>query len=691
MVYCSFLRKPIGFRHLVAINSSRLRVRGSMLQTLGLAFLSLAILTSATLITPSSAIANDTAFSPDSPLLQSQRNQYKAALKALRNGQRSTFKQHLQALSDYPLSPYLRYEDVRRRLSRLPHDDVEKFLKENNETYLGDQLYRRWLTTLADKKRWHDFQAYYDQYGANTSTIECHYLWARLQTGDRESLTDVEKLWNVGKSQPDECDPLFRAWIADGHLTENILWQRHGKALKNRERALAYYLIKLMSPEQTKLAHLFHEVDRKPSVLTSTRRFREQSPEMHEIILHGLNRLARRDPKTAQTVWQKMDAQHYFPNESRTETLEYLIIQLARSGHLQEAELMMAQSKVVTNEDVVAGLVRDALRNQEWEKVYQYLSMFSTEEQQSERWLYWRARAMEKLDVQDPNFPSPEQIYASLSLTRGFYGFLSADKIGNDYTLVDRPVNPTTDSIQTVSQLPGMRRTLELYTLGSLRDARREWIYVTDDLDAQSLLAAGKIAEEWGWYRKGIEAVADAQHWDDLKIRFPLAFQEQVQNAAKQINVEPPLLFAIARQESAFATDARSPAGAMGLMQLMPATARQTARSIGVKYNYWSLIDPDHNIQLGSTYINQLMEQFDGNRVLAAAAYNAGPNRVKRWIKSSEQQVPYDVWIETIPFKETRKYVQNILSYSVIYGYRLGNQTPMLTDAENQHPLFENL
>jgi len=162
-----------------------------------------------------------------------------------------------------------------------------------------------------------------------------------------------------------------------------------------------------------------------------------------------------------------------------------------------------------------------------------------------------------------------------------------------------------------------------------------------------------------------------------------------MENASKKTNIESPLLFAIARQESAFASDARSPAGAMGLMQLMPATARQTARQIGVQYNYWSLIEPEHNIQLGSSYLNQLLQEFDGNRILAAAAYNAGPHRVKQWLKKSDQ-LPYDIWIEIIPFNETRHYVQNVLAYSVIYGYRLGNLGPMLTEKESQHPVFGN-
>jgi len=179
----------------------------------------------------------------------------------------------------------------------------------------------------------------------------------------------------------------------------------------------------------------------------------------------------------------------------------------------------------------------------------------------------------------------------------------------------------------------------------------------------------------------------EIKHWDDLNLRFPLAYKEMVAGAAIATDIDPQLLFAIARQESAFSPDAKSPAGALGLMQLMPATAKQTARRSGVIYRYHDLLKPEPNIKLGSRYLNSLLSQFDGNRILAAAAYNAGPNRVKKWLQVSEGKMPFDVWIETIPFKETRGYVQNVLAFSAIYSHKLGSRAPMVKPKEAKRNL----
>jgi len=201
-------------------------------------------------------------------------------------------------------------------------------------------------------------------------------------------------------------------------------------------------------------------------------------------------------------------------------------------------------------------------------------------------------------------------------------------------------------------------------------------------MDDDELIAAGELAKRWGWYNRGIQAMIKGNLWDHLSIRFPLAYEPQVRKAADKNNIEPNLIFAIARQESAFAEKATSTAGAMGLMQLMPSTARATARRSGIKHHKSDLFNPEHNIKLGSSYLNQLLQQYKGNRILATAAYNAGPHRVDRWLRKTPQDVAFDIWIETIPFKETRGYVQNVLAFSVIYAYRMGTATSLVTESE---------
>jgi soluble lytic murein transglycosylase len=619
----------------------------------------------------------------DPDRLQWQRKQFLAAEEALENRHFATYRNIVRQLDDYPLKPYLEYSELHRRLYLFPYDEVDQFLRAHTDTHIGALLTREWLETLARQRRWQDYRTYFDDHNIQSAELRCYALRARFNTGDEAALEAVAELWNVGHSQPDACDPLFNVWMDRGFLSDDIAWQRYAKAIGERNLTLARYLARQMSPELKTLADLYYDVARHPERLENHERFSLQTPHMHEIILHGIRRYAQRDPLKALLHWERYDARHYFPTAERHRTQEYLIIQLAVEGHMAAVRRLLQQTEQITSMDLIAWLVRDALRSEDWQRAYDAIQLFPAEEQQSERWLYWRARALERLNISDPLYSSARQIYARLALTRGFYGFLSADVLGHDYTLVDRPVNPPGEAMEAIRNSAGMRRAKELLDLGRVVQARREWFYATRGLAPAQLLAAGKLAEQWGWYRKSIQAMIEARHWDDLQLRFPLAYPEEIRSASASTNIDPPFLYAIARQESAFAADAKSPAGAMGVMQLMPSTARSTAREIGVQYRYWDLIDPSQNIQLGSRYLHQLLDQFNGNRILAAAAYNAGPYRVKQWLENSEKQLPYDIWIETIPYGETRSYVQNVLAYSVIYGYRMGKQIPMFRDKEN--------
>jgi soluble lytic murein transglycosylase len=223
-----------------------------------------------------------------------------------------------------------------------------------------------------------------------------------------------------------------------------------------------------------------------------------------------------------------------------------------------------------------------------------------------------------------------------------------------------------------------MARARELWLIGEKNLARIEWYYGLKTLDTEQIIAAGELARDWGWYNSGIVAMITGNLWDHLNLRFPLAYNDAIAQAAINTQLDKALIFAIARQESAFAEDAQSHAGARGLMQLMPATAKQQAASSGVKNHTTSdLFKPEHNIQLGSEYLGGLLTQFKGNRILATAAYNAGPHRVKQWLGTPVIEKPADVWVETIPFKETRQYVQNVLTYSVIYNYRMDDKFKM--------------
>ncbi len=615
-----------------------------------------------------------------------QRKSFSDAKKAIARRQYSKYQTLADQLGNYPLVPYLHYQYISKRLTYLPYADIDTFLADNPKSYLGDKLRREWLTKLAKQSRWEDVIRYYDKNNTNIK-LTCSYLNARLATGDTSAFTEIPELWNVDHSQPKVCDPIFKQWIAAGHLTTDIAWQRFSKALNARRNALATYAAKYLPPTERALTDLYTQIHRHPQQLKHIKRFGSQTPEMQEIILHGLKRLAKRDIKLARDLWHRYDAQQLFEDQARMKTQHTIAVQLLRQGFVDETEAFIAATPLLNNEKLVQWLARDALRKQDWNKVDYWVAKLSPVTQQSHRWNYWKARSL--IENKDPaKQQQAHKIYTDLAMTRSFYGFLSADIMNLKYRLVDKPIDVTDDEVNAIKQLPGVRRARELYILGETNSARREWFHTTRSIDEQQIIAAGKVAESWGWHRNSIQAMIQAKYWDDLELRFPLAYQKHVNTAAQKNSINPHLLFAIARQESAFTPDAKSPAGALGLMQLMPSTAKQTAHRAGMSFSTYDLLRPEINIKLGSRYLNQLLNQFNGNRILATAAYNAGPSRVKGWLsKAPQSPLPFDIWIETIPFGETRGYVQNVLAYSVIYGYRLGDNKPFITAGEAKKTL----
>lgn len=617
--------------------------------------------------------------------LTQQRSDFLLAERALKKQQVSKYKEILPSIIDYPLTPHLQYKELNRRLKTLPYDDVDQFLALHANSYLGDQLLKSWLFTLAKNKRWHEYQSYY-QHHMNNASLECYYLRARLHNGEAEALTDITNLWNVGSSRPKACDPLFDQWIEAGLLTDDIAWDRHRKAIAKGNVALARYISKYIQSEQiAKDAKTYRAIHNQPRKIFNTAKHAAQTSENKEIILYGLKRAAKRDPNDTVEAWSKYDAQQLFADSDRLDMQEHLAIIMAKKGDMAQAEALLG-GKAAADDALIEKLIRSSLRESDWPKTLEWIEKLPQAAQKTERWRYWRARSLSMLAPEEHK-AEIEGIYAELALTRSFYGFLAADTLGRDYKLVDRPVTPPLDMISALSQVPGMLRAREFLALNRINSARREWRYTTQDFGNTEMKAAGVVAQQWGWHRKGIQAMASARYWDDLQVRFPLAFQPQIEAASTTTQVEPHLLFAIARQESAFTPDARSRVGATGLMQLMPGTAKDTARKIGIRYRKSDLLKPEINIKLGGSYLKQLMGRFEGNRILVAAAYNAGPYRVSKWLSKDTEQLPYDVWIEIIPFKETRRYVQNVLAYSVIYGYRMGDEMPFIRENEARQML----
>ncbi len=574
-------------------------------------------------------------------------------------------------LGDYPLVPYLKYQDLNKRLNQLPYEEIDSYLETYQDSWLAERLLHNWLELLVAKNRWHEFQSYYRPTVSDTE-LQCLHIQARANHGEPEALSEVAELWNQGKSLPKRCDTLFSNWFKSDYFNTDIAWSRYVKAVDNRKFGLARYLRSLLDEEQHPLADALVDLYHYPSRLGRLHTRVTKNPAMHDVIHYGVKRYARYNALQALKHWEKFDSAYLFDQQARNETIEYLSYRLILKNHTETANRLLDRNQIVSTR-VTERQIRAALKERDWQNVQQLIAKLPSDVADEHRWRYWSLRAAEQLDEIDDQ--ALNQGYQELSKARDFYSFLAAERTQIPFTMSHKAVALSEEQILAIANKPALQRSQELFTLGYINQARMEWRYGTQGMEHEELLAAGKLANAWGWHRKTIESLGQAKYWDDLNLRFPVIYSDEVSLASQETAVPPEYILAVARQESAFAADARSPAGAMGLMQLMPATASQTARSIGMKYRKADLLEPSQNLLLGGTYLSQMLERFDGNRILATAAYNAGPHRVDRWRNPAGQEVEFDIWIETIPFKETRGYVQNVLTYSVIYSHWNGNFT----------------
>ncbi|MFI8740336.1 transglycosylase SLT domain-containing protein [Stutzerimonas zhaodongensis] len=606
--------------------------------------------------------------------LQQQRQLYDEAKRALAKGDSGPYRRHASALRDYPLEPYLAYDDLTARLKTASNDEVEKFLAEHGDLPQASWMKLRWLRRLAARGDWRPFVAHYDP-KMNFTELDCLYGQYQLISGQKEQgYATAEKLWLVGKSQHNACDALFERWEDAGQLTEALRWKRAKLAVENGDYGLAKFLVKSLPTLKTQ-GELLLDVAQKPQLLSQPERFSPATETMGDVVSIGLRRLARANPEQALGLLDSYARRMSFSAEEKVSIARQIGLTLAKRFDPRALKVMAEYDPELRDDTVSEWRARLLLRLGRWDDVYALTQRFPEELANTNRWRYWKARSLE---LAKPKDERAVQLYQPVAGERDFYGFLSADRIQAPYKLNHQPLALDPKLIQKVRNTAGIRRAMEFHARGQIVDGRREWYHVSRLFSRDELVAQARLAYEMEWYFPAIRTISQAKYWDDLDIRFPMAHRSSLVNAAKAREIHPSWVFAITRQESAFMADARSHVGATGLMQLMPATAKETAKRFGIPLSSpQQVLNPNVNIQLGAAYLSQIYGQFNGNRVLASAAYNAGPGRVRQWLKNADH-LPFDVWVENIPFDETRQYVQNVLTYSVIYGQKLNSPQPLV-------------
>ncbi len=610
---------------------------------------------------------------------------YLKARAALQKGNQHVFGRLKEKLKNYPLYGYLEFDNLRRQMRQVSSQRIQAFLSANSDSPISHRMRRMWLQSLARKNDWDGFL---DEYVETKNTkLRCYYTQALFETGrSQAAMKEADKLWLVGKSQPKICAPAFQYWQQKGGMTKDKVWERIRLGMKRGQLSLVKFLAKNLNKYERKWVDRWRDMHRHPADNLKKAIFKRNKPIARQIYRHGVQRLARRNAGAAAIAWNKVRQTHLQKSGARVvaEVDRYIALRAAFQQHPNALEWLTKLEAVTPK--VREWRIRAALGQQDWWAVLTGIDALPDNEKDSEQWQYWRARMLELQSQELPMLrTAAKRAYSALAKERSYHGFLAADRLAQEYQWNNKPLNFSVNDLWEIEKKPGVLRAKELYRLGFITDARREWLYAIKGMSRAQLQQASVIAHQWGWHDRAISTVAKGAHFDDLPLRFPVAFQDQVLYNANQNSIEPAWIFGILRQESAFMADARSSAGALGLMQLMPKTGKFIAQRLKTRLRSTSdLLDVKRNIRLGSAYLRRMLDRNNGHRALATASYNAGPNRVKQWMPT--QSVDADLWVEMIPFNETRKYVQRVMAYTIIYNYRLGGRPMRLT---NRLPVIE--
>ncbi len=626
-----------------------------------------------------SAAGSSVGVSPNKQALQ--RSDYGQATAALRRGGGSHYEQLRSSLDNYPLAIYLDYYKLSGWPAKVRPAEARQFIDRSQDTPLPNRFLGVYLARAGKDRRWQDFlQVMPDE--PNSIELKCYYLRAKLASGDTTVAWEgAERLWVYGKSRPKACDPLFRAWLSAGELTDPVVWARLLEAFEARQRSLLSYVAKKGSAELAPWSDKLLAVYAKPQRM-QRQLLPGSSPYSSDIASYGVAYLARYSPRKALKFWQEYQGQLSF-TEAQRKRAEHAIALRSLYAKTNANIPWLEQALPRIGDDTLVEIrLRWALAEQDWPALARTLSILSDGRADDAAWRYWRAVALEHMGQRE----QAQSGLAALALERGYYSFLAADKLGKPYAFNNSAAAamPLLASVSPVAQLPAVVRIEELYFHEEDRSAHSEWFKVLQNSDAPRQESLASYASQQGWHRLAIDGANQAKAWDRLDLRFPTPYQDIFNRYASLQNIPSTELMAIARRESAFFPAARSSAGARGLMQLMPATGKQVARSLGEAHQQSDLYEVGHNVLLGSAYYRQLLDRYNGNRVFAVAAYNAGPHRVDLWRNKKGKTVPVEIWAATIPFRETRNYVQAVLSYNVVFHHLLGVERSLLTAAELQ-------
>lgn len=608
--------------------------------------------------------------------IEQQRTWYKQAREALRLDNHNVFMKYRSKLDDYPLTPYLDYNYRRDNISKLSRQQAIEVLAELADTPLYLQFKSHYLHNRGESQNWQDFLAVSPEL-PRAEALQCYFHRAQLGTGQQQQgYEGAQRMWRYGKSRHKACDPLFKAWTDAGKRSQRDIFERMLLTYDTRQFSLMRYLNRSLTGQHRKLGDQLIKLYRDPSLL----RYRSNmvSTELgQKMVTSVLKKHGRTHVEKAWRQWLRW--QPHLPLEAN-QTVARSLLYRALVDDVWKDHYAQAL-KTYGTDKLKQQRIRQTIFTADWSNTDLWLRQLSSDAANKSEWLFWRGYVAQQLMGTDAALA----LWQPLSQRRNFYGFLAAQRLGKQYVMQNQLPSFTGDDQQAVSQHNGYLRIRELMALDKLHDAKQEMLWLLKRLPRAQQAALIATAHDKQWHFLSIAGTIQTKMWDALAWRFPTAYGDHFLQFAELRRLDMTLLQALARRESALYPQARSGANAHGLMQLLPTTAKATAKKIGAPYNnVKDLYQPKRNIQLGSAYYRQLYQQYDQNRLLASAAYNAGPHRVKKWLARSEGKLSATQFIATIPFKETREYVEAILSYQLIYANLDQRNPPLMTDNERQ-------
>lgn len=583
------------------------------------------------------------------------------------------------------LAPLTAYWGMRMGLETASNDRIRSYLDTWQGTYYEDRLRNDWLRLLGTRQDWHTFLSEWPRYRMNDDKqVHCHGLHARLVTQGTLSaaeIADASQTWLALKEADEACANLVDRLISRKLLSEQVAWQRARLGAETNRPKVTTQAVGLLNDDwvasaQAAQAQPVKYLDDK---LTAVRH------RTKELVTLALVKLASTSPAEAAEHLTKARWQVQLTHEERS-WVWGAIGKTAAQRLMPEATGWFARGQPEhMHADHLAWWVRAALRAGQWDQVGKLVAVMPDSQQKDPTWTYWHGRSLQRRKGPDAATQARE-LFKSIASPHTFYGQLAMEELGEAITTPPAPAALTPDELQAARGNPGLQRALAAIALGLRAEGVKEWNYTTNlhtpgGMGDRELLAAAQLACQNELWDRCINTSKRTVSVADYTQRYPMPHKEAVLARTRQIGLDASYVYGLIRQESRFITDARSHVGASGLMQVMPATAKWTAKKIGLtSFQPGDITDRDTNIAIGTGYLKLVLDDFEGSMAMAAAAYNAGPSRPRQWRApgGTGPNLEGAIWAENIPFGETRDYVKRVLANATNYAGLISGQPQSL-------------